>query len=80
MERPRVPNYGLDAPGVVRNLALVAATGILIATLVRLGIIPPAMTWHLRSGTDVQVGMLGLGLGPGIGCGFAAVAMVYAAR
>ena len=35
------------------------------------------MTWHLRSGADVQVGLLGLGLGPGIGCGFAAAAMVY---
>jgi SAM-dependent methyltransferase len=35
------------------------------------------MTWHLRSGGDVQVGLLGLGLGPGIGCGFAALAMVY---
>ena len=71
------PDYGLDAPGVVRNLALVAAAGILIAMLIRLGVIPPTVSWHLRSGAEVRVGLLGLGLGPGIGCGFAALAMVY---
>ena len=77
MARRKRPDYGLDAPGVVRNLALVAAAGILLAILIRLGVVPPALTWHLRSGADVQVGLLGLGLGPGIGCGFAAAAMVY---
>jgi arsenite methyltransferase len=77
MGRRSVADYGLDAPGVVRNLALVATAGILLVVLISLGVIPPTMTWHLRSGPDVQVGLLGLGIGPGIGCGFAAAAMVY---
>ena len=77
MARPSVADYGLDAPGVVRNLALVAAAGILLVVLISLGVVPPTLTWHLRSGGDVQVGLFGLGIGPGIGCGFAAAAMVY---
>jgi arsenite methyltransferase len=77
MAPPSVADYGLDAPGVVRNLALVATAGILLVVLIRLGVVPPTVTWHLRSVGDVKVGLLGLGIGPGLGCGFAAAAMVY---
>ncbi|HEY8259475.1 MAG TPA: class I SAM-dependent methyltransferase [Gemmatimonadales bacterium] len=73
-------DYGLDAPGVVRNLALVAIAGIVLALLVWLRVLPPAMTWHLPGGIDLKFALLGLGLGPGLGCAVAAGAMVWGSR
>jgi SAM-dependent methyltransferase len=77
MDRRKGPDYGIDAPGVVRNLSLVAAAGLLLTILIIAGVVPRVVTSHLHSGTDLQLGLLGLGIGPAIGCGFAAAAMVY---
>jgi len=73
-------DYGLDAPGVVRNLALVSAAGLILAVLIGLGIIPARVVWHIRPGADLGIGLLGLGLGPGLGCGAVAVAMMWSSR
>jgi SAM-dependent methyltransferase len=77
MVRRKGPDYGIDAPGIVRNLSLVATVGLVLGILIVAGLVPPVVTWHLRSGTDLQLGLLGLGIGPAVGCGFAAAAMVY---
>jgi ubiquinone/menaquinone biosynthesis C-methylase UbiE len=64
-------DYGLDAPGVVRNLALVAAVGLLpfVTTLAGL--------W---SGVVAGVPLAGIGLGFAISCGTTAGFMVYASK
>jgi SAM-dependent methyltransferase len=73
-------DYGLDAPGVVRNLLLAAGAGACLTMLIWLGILPRAATLHLRSGLDLSIGLLGLGLGPALGCGVGAAAMVWDSR
>jgi hypothetical protein len=37
------PNYGLDAPAVVRNLLLAGGAGLILAALIGLGLIPRAI-------------------------------------
>lgn len=74
------PDYGLDAPGVVRNLLLVAAAGLVLALAVASRLIPPVLAWHPRPGFDLEVGLVGLGLGPGLGCAAAAAAMIWSSR
>ena len=69
------PDYGLDAPAVVRNLLIVGVVGISIALGIYFRIIPPA----LRLG-PVNIGLMGLALGPGIACGFTGLAMIWNSR
>src|ERR1700674_1562110 len=73
-------DYGLDAPGVVRNLFLAAAAGVMLAALVWAGVVPSTLSWRPRPELDVRLGMLGLGLGPGLAFLGAAVAMVWSSR
>lgn len=65
------PNYGLDAPGVVRNLALVAAAGLLV------GLSAVAGLW---SGVVAGIPVAGIGLGFTLTCGTTAALMVYASK
>lgn len=74
------PDYGLDAPGVVRNLWIAAGLGLALATLVRLRVVPQGLTWRIRPDLSVGIGLLGLGLGPGIGCAATAAAMMWSSR
>ena len=77
---PSIPDYGLDAPVVVRNLLLAAGAGLTLAVLIWLHLLPAVLTLHLPRDLAVRVGLLGVGLGPAIGCLAAAGAMVWGSR
>jgi len=71
MTSPKRPDYGLDAPGVVRNLALVAATGLILFLTAATG---------LWSGVIVGIPVAGIGLVLFVTCGTTAAAMVYSSK
>jgi SAM-dependent methyltransferase len=62
------PDYGIDAPGVVRNLFLVFLVGMTLFVTARLG---------LWSGVIAHVYVAGMGLGAGLGCGAMGLWMLY---
>ncbi len=68
-------DYGLDAPGVVRNLLLAGAAALVLALLVRLGIVPRV----IRLG-PVGFDLLGTGVGAGIVLTFGGLWMIYSSR
>ncbi|MEP6764096.1 MAG: class I SAM-dependent methyltransferase [Gemmatimonadaceae bacterium] len=74
------PNYGLDAPAVVRNLLLAGSAGLILAAAIGLGIVPGAIEWTGSDGTHNAIGLLGFGLGPGIACTFTGLAMIWQSR
>ena len=71
MTSSKKADYGLDAPGVVRNLSLVAATGLILFLTAAIG---------LWSGLVVGIPVAGLGLGFFVTCGTTAAAMVYSSK
>jgi arsenite methyltransferase len=60
------PDYGVDAPGVIRNLAVVSAIGVAVALFA-----PPVV--HLG---PVESGLRPTGWGAAIGCGTGALLML----
>lgn len=62
------PDYGVDAPVVIRNLLAVAVVGIALFVTARLG---------LWSGVIAHIGLASAGLGAGLGCGAMACWMIY---
>lgn len=62
------PDYGIDAPGVIRNLFLVAAAGLILFVTARCG---------LWSGILAHVNLGDSGLFAGIACGFMGCWMLY---
>jgi len=62
------PDYGIDAPGVVRNLFIVAAVGLTLFLTARFG---------LWSGVVGPVALSYSGLWAGLGCGLMGVWMLY---
>ena len=72
---PAAPDYGLDAPGVVRNLSLAASAGFLLWGSAALGF------WSGQlSCFGVRVGLSPMGLGVGLGCAFMAAWMVWESK
>lgn len=71
------PDFGLDAPGVVRNLLLVGAAGLVLGACIMSGLLPSVVT---IPGTDIRVAILGMTLGPGIACAFTGAAMIWTSR
>ncbi|MEP6779396.1 MAG: class I SAM-dependent methyltransferase [Gemmatimonadaceae bacterium] len=74
------PNYGLDAPAVVRNLLLAGSAGLILAAGIGLGLIPPAIEWSGGDGAHNAINLLGFGLGPGIACTFTGLSMIWQSR
>jgi SAM-dependent methyltransferase len=74
------PDYGLDAPDVVRNLLLVAGAGLLLSALILSGVLPRVVTIPLPGDVKLQLGLLGTALGPALGCGAGAIAMIWDSR
>jgi SAM-dependent methyltransferase len=62
------PDYGIDAPGVVRNLYLAAAAGLAAYATARAG---------LWSGVAAHFDFAHAGLGVALGCGFMGTWMLY---
>lgn len=62
------PDYGVDAPGVVRNLYLACAAGLTAFT---------TAYFDLWSGIALHINIAGTGLGMGLGCGAMATWMLY---
>ena len=62
------PDYGIDAPGVVRNLFLVAIFGLAAFFTARAG---------LWSGLLFHVNIAGIGFSAGLGCAFMGAWMLY---
>lgn len=62
------PDYGIDAPGVVRNLFVVAVLGLALDLTARFG---------LWSGVVAHIGIARTGLFMGLGCGFMGCWMLY---
>jgi SAM-dependent methyltransferase len=69
------PNYGLDAPGVVRNMLVIGTCAFAVAAGVRWGIIPDAL--HIG---PVVLTLFGTGLGMGFAFVFTALSMIYSSR
>lgn len=74
------PNYGLDAPAVVRNLLLAGSAGLILAAGIGLGLIPRAIAWTGGDGAHNAINLLGFCLGPGIACTFTGLAMIWQSR
>ena len=68
-------DYGLDAPGVVRNLLLAGGAALLLALLVRAGVVPRVV----RLG-PVGFDLLGTGLGAGLALMFGGLWIIYSSR
>src|SRR5881397_3280080 len=62
------PDYGIDAPGVVRNLFIASGGGLAAYLTARSG---------LWSGVVAHVGLSTTGLWAGLGCGIMGVWMLY---
>src|SRR5262245_61809990 len=62
------PDYGIDAPGVVRNLFIVTAVGLTLFLTARIG---------LWSGVIARVDLAYTGLGAGLGCAAMGSWMLY---
>jgi SAM-dependent methyltransferase len=65
---PGKPDYGIDAPGVIRNLVIVAVLGLSLDLSARFG---------LWSGAIGPVHFSTIGLGPGVLCAAMACWMIY---
>jgi SAM-dependent methyltransferase len=73
------PDYGLDAPGVVRNLALAAAVGFLPAALAALGIWDGVLR-IAAGGVDVAIDLVPSGLAIGVTCAGMAAYIVWTSK
>ena len=73
---PKAPDYGLDAPGVVRNLFAAAAVGLLFWGLRALGFWSGLLTIPLF-GLKFVFPLPAIGLATGATCGFMGAWMVY---
>jgi SAM-dependent methyltransferase len=76
----RRPDYGLDAPGVVRNLFLVAAAGLALAILRAAGIWSGVVSIGPVGGVTLVFPLARMGEWAGAGCLAMAVWMVWSSR
>ncbi len=78
--RMRRPNYGLDAPSVVRNLLLVGSLGLVIAAGVRLRWLPAEARWTPSATIGIRLPLFSFGLGPGIALTLMGLFMIWSSR
>jgi SAM-dependent methyltransferase len=69
------PDYGLDAPAVVKRLAVASAAGLAVFSTAALGLWSGAVTVG-----PVRFELTGMGLGVGLGCGLMAAYMAWSSR
>jgi len=75
----RRPDYGLDAPGVVRNLFLIAAAGLVLVILRAAGIWPGVVRASL-GGVTLVFPLASMGAWAGAGCLAMGAWMVWSSR
>lgn len=73
------PNYGIDAPGVIRNLAVCGAAALLVAGASIAGLLPPGLTLPL-GGARLHFPLVSMGLSVGISLVAVACWMYFGAR
>ena len=61
------PDYGIDAPRVVRNLGIAGVVSLLVGTASLLNLIPRAVGWHGASGGGVQLAIAPSAIPAGVG-------------
>lgn len=79
MKPPR-PDYGIDAPGVIRNLLLVAAAGLIISAGVALGWWSGVIRFAPTASTRIVVPIARMTLWPAVTCLLMAAWMVWDSR
>lgn len=77
---PPKPDYGIDAPGVIRNLAIAGALMFAMVAAVMIGLLPPALVIPLASVGGISIGLTGTGLGAGLGFSATACWMYWGSR
>src|SRR5262245_49206841 len=75
-----VADYGIDAPDVIRNLAIVGVAGLLLWIAVIARLVPMELVWRPSSGVAFRLPLGSLGLLPGLGCSAMAVWMVWSSK
>lgn len=66
MPETKRPDYGIDAPGVVRNLAIAGMAALLVAAASLLGFIPREFGWHGASGGGVRIAIASSAISAGV--------------
>ena len=72
-------DYGLDAPGVVRNLFLAGAAGLIIGGLTAAAILPPELVAHL-GGVVLRFKLMSMGWGANVTCTATGLWMIWSRR
>jgi arsenite methyltransferase len=73
------PDYGLDAPNVVRNLFLCAVAGLLVWASVQFGLWSGIALIPINN-DNLKIEFTGMGLGFGLGFSFAALWMIWESK
>ncbi|HEX4964932.1 MAG TPA: class I SAM-dependent methyltransferase [Thermoanaerobaculia bacterium] len=76
---PQKPDYGIDAPGVVRNLFLVTAAGIVLWATVAFGLWTGRLSLPLGR-VRLDFPLATMGLWSAAGCGFMGVWMLWSSK
>ena len=74
------PDYGIDAPGVIRNLAIVAVVLLLIVLASQLGILPVALVLQPSEQVRISFPLAPMGLSSGLGFAAGAAWMYFGSR
>jgi len=74
------PDYGLDAPGVVRNLFIIGAVGLLLWGSTALGIWSGEEVLGPIAGVNVLLPVGTIGLCGGLGCSMMGIWMVWSSK
>jgi len=73
-------DYGIDAPGVIRNLAIAAGLLFALALAAVLGLLPRAFEWQPVAGLDLHFPLVSMGLSAGLGFASGAAWLYFGSR
>ncbi|MEP6572315.1 MAG: class I SAM-dependent methyltransferase [Gemmatimonadota bacterium] len=74
------PDYGLDAPGVVRNLLLVGIVGLALRATVAAGLWSGFLAFHPSASLDITLPLGYMALWPGLSCFLMGCWMIYTSK
>ena len=73
-------DYGLDAPGVVRNIAIAGVAALLLALAARMGLVPGVLVWRPAGNVEIAFPIARMAGGAAVGFLFGAAWMVWGSR